>query len=304
MPLGVMTLLDLMRERGDVGTNVIEEAVVSAPELTIIPADTIPGTAMRLEVRIGLPDVRFRNLNEGVPASKSAYEPRVFECAILDHRMEVDRRGLDGLDAAQIGRKLENHSVGVLEAALGHVGAQMYYGTGNDPKGFPGLLAQAAADNKHVIDATAAANKTSIWLFAVGREKLEFLFGNNQTVLLPGEDGWKEETALDKNGNKYPVLAGWMTGRVGFRLANRHAAVRIKNVGTDAGKTANGDLLAKAIGMMTDLKMVPTHFFMSGRSQEQLREARKTALNPDPPLPKDYEGIPIIRTGSITNAEE
>ena len=44
---------------------------------------------------------------------------------------------------------------------------------------------------------------------------------------------------------------------------------------------------------------------MNGRSREQLRNSRTaTNANGTPaPLPTEWEGIPIIRTASITNDE-
>ena len=61
---------------------------------------------------------------------------------------------------------------------MSYIGTQFYYGTGNDAKGFPGLLAQSKGDAAHVVDAGGAAGKTSIWFLRLGRECVEFLFGN------------------------------------------------------------------------------------------------------------------------------
>ena len=81
----------------------------------------------------GLPSVRFRNANEGVPRSKSSYETRTFQTHILDHQIAVDSQIVDG--ARDKGRLLENHTSGVMEAAMQYIGSQFYYGTGNDANG-------------------------------------------------------------------------------------------------------------------------------------------------------------------------
>ena len=52
-----------------------------------------------------------------------------------------------------------------------------------------------------------------------------------------------------------------------------------------------------------ELGMRPTHIFMTGRSQRQLRDLSVTPENPNPPLPTMFEGIPIIQTHSLSNAE-
>src|SRR5690606_11590386 len=125
------------------------------------------------------------------------------------------------------GRLLENHVVGVMESAMQYVGSQFYYGTGHDAMGFPGLLAQYAADPDHTVDAGGATNKTSVWFLKLGPECLEFLFGNGRTIGL--NDTWDLETVYDDDGNPYKAYTNWMSGRVGLRLANRNCAVRIKN---------------------------------------------------------------------------
>ena len=301
--MSVPTLLDLAKLDAGIGYPIIEEIIKLAPELQIVPADTIVGTTMELTVRTGLPSVSFRNANEGVARSKSSYETRTFQTHILDHQIAVDSQVVDG--ARDKGRLLENHTSGVMEAAMQYIGSQFYYGTGNDAKGFPGLLAQCKGDAAHNVDAGGAANKTSIWFLRLGRECVEFLFGNNQTIRL--QDTWMLETVYDNNGNPYKAYTNWMTGRVGMRLANKNCAVRIKNVeDTGAGKKmATDPLLYAAYETFTEFGMEPTHIFMNGRSREQLRNSR-TATNPSgtpAPLPTEWEGIPIIRTASIASDE-
>jgi hypothetical protein len=301
--MSVPTLLDIAKLDAGIGYPLIEEAVKLAPELMVVPADTILGTTMELTVRSGLPSVRFRNANEGVPRSKSTYETRTFQTHILDHQVAVDEQIVGG--ARDKGRLLENHASGAMEAAMQYIGSQFYYGTGNDTKGFPGLLAQCKSDAAHTVDAAGAASKTSVWFLRLGRECVEFLFGNGQTVRL--NDTWELETVYDDNGNPYKAYTNWMKGRVGMRLANKNCAVRIKNL-EEAGtnkKTLNDSLLYSAYEKFTEFGFEPTHIFMNGRSREQLRNSR-TATNSNgtpAPLPTEWEGIPIIRTASIANDE-
>lgn len=301
--MSVPTLLDIAKLDAGIGYPLIEEAVKLAPELMVIPADTILGTTMELTVRTGLPSIRFRNANEGVPRSKSSYETRTFQTHILDHQVAVDEQIVNG--ARDKGRLLENHASGVMEATMQYIGSQFYYGTGNDAKGFPGLLAQCKSDAAHTVDASGAASKTSVWFLRLGRECVEFLFGNGQTIRL--NETWELETVYDDNGNPYKAYTNWMKGRVGMRLANKNCAVRIKNVeetGTNK-KTLNDTLLYAAYEKFTEFGFEPTHIFMNGRSREQLRNSR-TATNSNgtpAPLPTEWEGIPIIRTASIANDE-
>lgn len=301
--MSVPTLLDIAKLDAGIGYPLIEEAVKLAPELMVVPADTILGTTMELTVRSGLPSVRFRNANEGVPRSKSTYETRTFQTHILDHQVAVDEQIVNG--ARDKGRLLENHASGAMEAAMQYIGSQFYYGTGNDTKGFPGLLAQCKSDAAHTVDAGGATSKTSVWFLRLGRECVEFLFGNGQTIRL--NETWDLETVYDDNGNPYKAYTNWMKGRIGMRLANKNCAVRIKNL-EEAGtnkKTLNDSLLYSAYEKFTEFGFEPTHIFMNGRSREQLRNSRTaTTSNGTPaPLPTEWEGIPIIRTASIANDE-
>jgi len=301
--MSVPTLLDIAKLDAGIGYPLIEEAVKLAPELMVVPADTILGTTMELTVRSGLPSVRFRNANEGVPRSKSTYETRTFQTHILDHQVAVDEQIVYG--ARDKGRLLENHASGAMEAAMQYIGSQFYYGTGNDTKGFPGLLAQCKSDVAHTVDAAGTTSKTSVWFLRLGRECVEFLFGNSQTIRL--NETWDLETVYDDNGNPYKAYTNWMKGRVGMRLANKNCAVRIKNL-EEAGsnkKTLNDSLLYSAYEKFTEFGFEPTHIFMNGRSREQLRNSRTAtnATGTPAPLPTEWEGIPIIRTSSIANDE-
>jgi len=298
--MSVPTLLDLARVDAGIAYPIIEDSLKSAPELSVFPAATISGSTMELTVRTGLPSVAFRDANEGVARSKSSYDTKVFQTHILDHQIAVDKQVLTG--SKDPGRWLQNHATGAMEAAMRYIGSQIYYGTGNDAKGFPGLLAQYSADADHEVNASGSSNKSSVWMVRLGVETIELLFGNDQTLRL--NDTWETETVYDANSQPYQAWTNWLTGRVGLRLANRHAAVRIKNLAAST-QILTDALLYKAYSQFTEFGFEPTHIFMNGRSLEQLRSGR-TATNPTgapAPLPTNWEGIPIIRTASITNSE-
>lgn len=298
------TLLDIQKLNAGVGFDIIEENVLNCPELKVLPADTLTGTEMELTVRTDLPTVGFRRINEGTPRSKSKYETRIFQCADLSHQCAVD----EALARKQKepARFLANHASGVIEAALRTTGKQFWYGTSNDAKGFPGIIAQMLADADHEIDATGTAAKSSVFFVRLARETLQVLTGNGTAMTL--QDEWKQETVYDAAGNPFQALTNWMNFAVGARLANKHAVVRIKNIGTAAGKTLTDDLMYDAYEKFTtNLGAEPTHIFCTPRSQSQLRKSRtNTGSNEKgtpPPLPTDWNGIPIVKTSAISNAE-
>ncbi len=298
------TLLDIQKINAGVGFDIVEENVLNCPELRLIPADTLVGTEMELTVRTDLPTVGFRRINEGTPRSKSKYETRIFQCADLSHQVAVDQAlAKKQKDPA---RFLTNHMSGAIEAAFRHCGKQFWYGVTNDAKGFPGVIAQMLADADHEVDAGGGAAKSSVFFVRLARETLQVLTGNGTALSMQEE--WKEETVYDANGNPFQALTNWLNFAVGARLANKHSAVRIKNLGIAAGKTLTDDLMFDAYEKFTTaLGAEPTHIFMTPRSQSQLRKSRTNTGSNEKgkpvPLPTDWEGIPIVKTSAISNAE-
>ncbi|XHR27543.1 MAG: major capsid protein [Chthoniobacteraceae bacterium] len=302
MPNGPLTFLDLVKLQTTPGYDLVEENVRLSPELEVVPADVMAATEISLSVRTDLPGVNFSNIGEGAKLSKSGTLTRLFQLAYLDALVSVDVRLLNGKPTDLQGRLLSGEQSGYVESAIRTMGKQFWYGVGNDKKGFPGLIAQGLTDTSHVIDAggTTAA-KSSIFFTALGRNKAEFWFGNNRALEF---DDWFQGNVLDVAGNPYEAENSWMHCSVGARLGNRNAFVRIKNITAEDGKTATYELMHQALRQMRDdLGQIPTHIFMTGRSQEQLRQCDKTALNPNPPLPTAFEGIPILPSHNISNAE-
>ena len=303
MTNGMPTLLDLAKIDAGDSYPLIEEAIKIAPELSLFPADTIDGTTMELTVRSDLPTVGFRNANQGAPRSKSKYLTRVFQTHLLDAQIAVDEPAL--MRQRSPGRYMQGEQRGHLEAALQHVSKQVYYGVGNDSKGFPGLIAQAKADAAHEVDADGSTALTSVWMIRVGPATFEVLTGNGRTIYFDEE--WRRETIYDASNNPIPGLTNWMHGTLGLRLANQNACVRIKKIGTDSNKGLTDTLLFQAYEKFTEFGMEPTHILMNGRSREQLRSSRTNTGSNErgtpPPLPSDWNGIPIVRTAGILNNE-
>lgn len=300
--MSLATLLDIQKLNAGVGFDIIEENVLLAPELRIIPMDLIAGTEMKLTVRTDLASVAFRKLNKGTPRSKSKYEERIFQCADISHQVAVDSQLVrKAIDPARL---LENHMSGAVEAAFRHVGKQFWYGVNNDAAGFPGVIAQMLAALE--VDATGAAAKSSVFFVRVARETLQFIGGNNNALTMAPE--WTEDTVYDTDGNPFQAHTNWLNGAIGARLANKNACVRIKNIGTADGKKLSDILMYQAYEKFTTaLGAEPTHIFMTPRSQEQLRASRtNTGSNEKgnvPTLPSDWNGIPIVKTSAISNDE-
>jgi hypothetical protein len=303
MPQGFLTLLDVAKLDAGVGYPVIDQTIGNARELEIFPADTIDGATMELTVLTALPTVGFRSANEGSSRKKAEYATKIFQTGILEEQVAIDIVGVLAGSKDQA-RTLEAHSKPFMKAALKHIAKQIWYGTGNDVKGFPGMTLQYAADTDHEVDATGSSALSSVWFVEVGPENLEVLFGNGQSISM--SEDWKEETVTDANDKVFRAATNWIKGRPGLRLANKHSAVRIKNVGTANGKTLTDALMGQALQKCIELEMNPTHVFMTPRSNEQLRNSRTTYSPTGQPAPRptEFQGIPIVETTNLSNSEE
>ena len=297
------TMLDLAKINGsDTVVGLIEENLNVSPEVSIFPARTIAGTSFKTLHRTALPSTQFRNANEGVETTKSSYINKLVECFYLDGKMEID------VAVAQADDQGEEHAKtieadGHAQAALQHIGKQVWYGVSNDAKGFPG--AQALVDSAYVLDAggTTASTGSSVYGVRVGEKHGNMIFGRN-TVLSLGEWTRQRITRSSKELTAYlNSLEGWL----GFQWANKDSVCRLKDATADSGKTVTDALLAQ---LLSQLKWVPDYWFMTRRSRYQIQAARAAGSNtsgnsgqPFGPLPTESNGIPIIVTDNLTNTE-
>lgn len=304
-----LTLLDLAKlNAADMAVGLIEEVATVAPETTIIPARTIPGTSYKISARTGRPSVSFRSLNEGTDATKSQYTERTIEAFLLSARVECDKAAANAyIDGAVAYQALEAR--GVMAEALYKVGQQTIYGTAQDGKGFPGLQSLVTTLGSVLVDGTQGSGSacSSVYAIAAGSQGVQYVYGQNTTIDL---SAFREGDASDGNGKRFAAYIADLTAWVGLQCANKYAVGRIKNLGTAAGTTCTD---AKLLDLLRQFPVgvKPTHFLMSRRSAYQLAISRSITPNTKQEsftgllngLPTESFGIPIIVTDSITDTE-
>lgn len=297
------TYTDITNVDYGIGADIVNEASKNLGLINRLPVEKIEGTTVKLTVRTGLPTVSFRGYNEGVVPSKTAHETRDFSTAYIDSKCVIDVALAEATkDKARL---MDDESISRYEATLSHVEEQTFYGVTADAKGFPGLIAQMDNTTAKVVDATGTANKTSVFFIKEDRrDGVSLILGKNSPLTM--RDEWKEEAVEDEDGNTYDAWTNKVSGFIGCRLANKKNCVRIKNIGTAAGKGLTDDLLFKGLEKFTTSnKGRPTAIYMTSRSQEQLRAARQAAITTGAvaPLPTSWNNIPIVITDAISNAE-
>jgi hypothetical protein len=304
-----LTLLDLAKlNSADMAVGLIEEVLTVAPETTIIPARTIPGTSYKISARTGRPTVSFRALNEGTDATKSNFTERTIEAFLLSARVECDKAAANAyIDGAVAYQALEAR--GVMAEALYKIGQQTIYGTAQDGKGFPGLQSLVTTLGSVVVDGTQASGSacSSVYAIAAGSQGVQYVYGQNTTIDL---SAFREGDASDGNSKRFAAYIADLTAWVGLQCANKYAVGRIKNLGTTTGTTCSD---AKLLDLLRQFPVgvKPTHFLMSRRSAYQLAISRSITANTKQEafsgllngLPTESFGIPIIVTDSITDTE-
>lgn len=311
-----ITLLDVANSNGsEAVVGLVEESISATPEMALFPVRTVEGTGFKTLVRSGLPTVDFIAASQGIPGSKSTFENKRFDCAVLGGRIEVWKTVLDAPENGPASNIKATEAAGVMEAALRKVGKQIFYGTTalGSASGFPGLV--SFVDSGMILDATGTTANTgsSVYFVKFGPRDVTLVMGRNGTMEL---GDFRVESLEDADGNKGPGEVADLASWIGLQQASKNSVVRIKNLTADSGKGLTDSLLASAMDLFPS-GIMPDAIFMSRRSRTQLRAARSavTALRSDGktgnlgggaayvPTPTDFEGIPIIATDSILNTE-
>jgi hypothetical protein len=303
MPNAYPTMLDIAKINGsDAVVGLIEENLNLAPEVSIFPARTINGTSFKTLHRTGLPTTQFRNANEGVETTKSSYINKLVECFFLDGKMEIDV-AVAQADEQGVAHAQMIEADGHAQAAIQHLGKQVWYGTSNDVKGFPG--AQSLVDSAYVLDAggTSAGTGSSVYGVRVGEKHGTMIFGRD-SVLTLGD--WRQQR-ITRSSKEMDAWVNSIQGWVGFQWVNKDSICRLKDCTADSTKTCTDAKLAE---LLSQLKWVPDYWFMTRRSRYQIQLDRAAGSNtsgnsgkPMGPLPSESNGIPIIVTDSLLNTE-
>ena len=302
-------LLDIAKLNGsDTIVGLIEETLTYAPEVQIMPARTIRGTSYKIASRVTYPGVGFRAANEGSTPTKSEFESQLIECYILSGAVQADvavARAYE--DGEQAWKDVE--SVGVMRQAMIELGSQVIYGTSVDSKGFPGLQAIHTAFNSGlVVGAGGSADLSSVYGINTDTQGVQLVFGAGTTFEL-GE--WRIENV--GTGSVYPAHVANLTAWVGMQVGSKYSVGRLNSVGSNSGGGVTDGKLAELLSKYP-VGYRPNYWLMNRRSAYQLQVSRsassvqngvKTSSGSEifAPLPTESNGIPIVITDSIINAE-
>jgi hypothetical protein len=309
-----MSLLDIAKANGV--EQVISEASRVHPELTVLDSFPLNGISVKSVVYTGASNTTgsFRKIGAGTSDITETSEERTFECYTAEPRISEDVAAADRHEkGAQA--YLEGKAARILDLELLAWCKQMYYGSGNNSDGFPGLI-QTYDSTNMVVDAggTTATTGSSVWLIRAAPmgnfadDGVRWRMGNGGKMIF---DPVQKLPFVDPNDStksfmKYMTV---FTCYPGFQVQSLRTVVRIKKLTADNGKGLTDALLNQALALFPPGRG-PNHILMALRSNQQLQTAR-TATSPSgapAPWPNSILGvdgstIPIHVTEAISITE-
>lgn len=283
----------------------VSDVLDDAPFLSVLAARTVLGNTFKYTKITGNAAAGFRDVNDGVENTKSTYTSITLDLKVLDASFGVDvaaaqsdERGLEHLMAIE--------GLAHLRQAMAEVEQQIFYGTGNDAKGFVGFAGQSNLNNiadAQVVNATGttASTGSSVYLVRTGDADCQVLWGQSGMI----EIG--ERQIVERAGSvtgRFPAYYHPIVGWCGLKIGSVHSVVRIANLTEDSGKGLTDALLSRAMQIFPASRG-PNYVVMNRRSLGQLQRSR-TATNPTgapAPFPQEAFGVPIVVTDQISSTE-
>lgn len=308
----MLTLLEIAKLNGrDQEVGLIEENLTYAPEIAVIPARPIKGTAYKATIRTDLPGGGgFRSANQGVIATASKFKEQLVQCFLYSRLIKADLAVLNaGEDDSEDALMALEKSGAVLDAFI-NLGKQTFYGTVTDAKGFPGLASMVNSALEIDAGGSTTATGSSVYGVKFGPQNVHFIFGNNTTLSF--QDQWKQ-VVKDADGKEFTALCSNLDAWMGLANGSKYSVGRLKDCTADSGKGVTDAKLAELLSKYP-VGSRPDRWFMTRRSAFQLQTSRsattiqsgaKTSSGAEvfAPMPTESNGIPITITDSLTDTE-
>lgn len=234
---GKVTLLDIAKSMDPNGSvakvvELLNQSNEILDDMTWIEGN-LP-TGHKTTVRTGLPTAIWRQLYQGVPASKSVRAQIEDACGMVETRSEVDK------DAAELnGNKAEfllSESQSFLEGMNQTFCQSLVYGnTATNPERIMGLAPRfgtisGATNGQNVISAGGAgADNTSIYLVVWGPNTVTGVYPKGSKAGIFQEDLGLID-AFDANNNRYRAYSTHWQWKAGLLVRDWRYVVRIANI--------------------------------------------------------------------------
>lgn len=316
-----LTLLDVAKRLDPNGNSATIVELLNQNNEMLLDIPYVEGnlpTGHRITQRVGLPDVYFRKLNQGIPTSKSRTIQVDEACGLLEARgsIDVELAKLNGNSAAY--RMQEN--MAFIEAMNETMLETVFYGdTSVNPERFLGLSTRysslSAENGQNIISGAGSSNLTSIWLAGWAPTTVHGIYPKGTTGGLEHKD-LGEGDEFDASGNRYRALMDQYIWRNGIAVRDWRYVVRIANIDVTALKddASSGakllNLMVRALERIQSLSGVTPRFYANRTIRSFLRQ--QTLAKATNTLTFDTVGgkpvvsfcdVPMRVVDRLTNAE-
>lgn len=275
---GQLTLLDWSKRLAPDGkVDPIAELLSQQNEIledAVFVEGNLP-TGHRVTIRTGLPTVYWRQLNAGVPTSKSTTAQVDEACAMMEARSHVDSKLLQ-LNGNSAQFRLSEESA-FLEAMNQEMAGTMFSGnTATDQKKFTGLATRysstTAGNGANVLLAGGSgSDNASVYLVVWGQQTVFCPFPKGSRAGLVSRD-LGEEAVSDGNGGWYQAARSLFQWDAGLVVKDWRYVVRIANIdisdwygvtGTQALTASTNliKLMVRAIAKIPNMRMGRAAFY-------------------------------------------
>lgn len=319
---GKVTLLDWAKTLDPDGSTATVVELLSQTNEILLDMPFIEGnlpTGHRSTVRTGLPSAIWRQMYQGVPASKGGRAQVEDSCGMLEARSELDK------DLAELNGNDKTFRLSEAQAFLEAMNQTMadtlFHGnTATNPERFMGLgprfsTISGATNGQNVISAGgAASDNMSIYLVVWGKNTVTGIFPKGSKAGLIHEDLGLID-AFDSNNNRFRAYADhwqWKCGlcvkdwRYVVRICNIKLADLIAQTGTQASTAATTviKMMVRAMARIPHMGMGTPVFYTTRTVKEFLAVAAldksNAALGIQPALSQFGNITPGFTGGTMT----
>jgi hypothetical protein len=321
-----LTLADLTKRLdpdgkiGDIGEMLSQtnEVLLDAP---FVESNLLTGH--QVNIRTGLPDVYWRQINVGVPTSKSRTAQVMEACARLEAWSEVDE-ALAELNGNSAAFRLSEASA-FIEAMNQKMADTIFYGDASTtPEQFTGLTTRysstTAVNGQNIVDCGAnSGDGNSAWLICWSPQTVFMTYPKGTKGGLEHNDLGLQtvHTSTTLGGARLRAYQDQFIWRCGMVVKDWRYAVRIANIDTSViiadptGATLSLiNNMIKAIHRLPNMNMGRPVFYVNRTVREMLdiqaMQKSNVYLNvgEEEGRPKTvFRGIPVRTVDALTSAE-
>ena len=226
----------------------LSQAIALTKDLYMVESSEMFGHEFAF--RTSIPAGSWRQINQGVPYSKSTTAKSRVGLGTLEDYSQVDRLLAEG--SGNVERFRESEDVAFLEGMGQTIEQTAWYGnTASTPAEFMGLstfyntVATSTAQNAaNVIDGLGTGSSNlSIWLLCHGARTFHGLYPRSTKAGLTMEDKGDVVPGYDSLGNRFEAYTSWFRQMIGIVPIDWRYCGRIANIDTTSAGLAGPNAL-------------------------------------------------------------